>query len=300
MSSAEDIGCATDYNHYVVRIYGNLNRPITFFIVSRTWRARGTLTLDIENGPVGTIVTASGNGFTAEDTVDMITINGDSCTLINTILIDNVGKFTGAFVIPSVENLGKYKITVTDSHGVEANSDFLITGLAEIEVSPSYGAPGATISITGTNFTQIAGTEVTVIMNSNPMVTLVVVDTDADGSFETWFVSPAQSFQSATVTATDEYFIEANDAFKVGLIALIIKPTSGEARTMIAITGIGFEPGTYTLTFGDELNEDYGTVDSGEAISDNFYIPNVEPGVYELVIIDTAENELSVQFTVTE
>ncbi len=173
-----------------------------------------------------------------------------------------------------------------------------ITGLAEIVVSPNYGTPGSTITITGSHFTQIAGTKVTITMNTIPKVTLVVVDTDADGSFKTTFVCPPVDFQTYTITATDEYFIEADDAFKVGLIALIINPTFGEARTRIVISGIGFAPGFYNLKFGDILYEDHGTV-VNEAISDIFYVPNVLPGIYDVTVIDSDENELTVQFIVT-
>jgi uncharacterized protein YoxC len=113
------------------------------------------------------------------------------------------------------------------------------------------------------------------------------------------FVSPAVAFESYEVRAEDAtYGLTAEDDFKVGLIALIINPTSGTAGTELSITGIGFEDGSYNLTFGDELYEDYGTV-SGEAIADIFYVPNVEPGTYEVLVSDSVDNELAVHFTVT-
>ena len=100
------------------------------------------------------------------------------------------------------------------------------------------------------------------------------------------FVSPAVAFTSYDVRAVDTiYNITADDPFKVGLIALIINPTSGTAGTELSITGIGFEDGPYNLTFGEELYADYddgvgipGVTD--EAIADTFWIPNVEPGTY--------------------
>ena len=95
------------------------------------------------------------------------------------------------------------------------------------------------------------------------------------------------------------YGLDAEDDFKVGLIALIINPTSGTAGTELSITGIGFEDGLYNLTFGDDLNEGYGTVVS-EAIADTFWVSNVEPGTYEVLIVDAVGNELTVLFTVTD
>ncbi|MCK4698175.1 MAG: hypothetical protein KAT53_07725, partial [Dehalococcoidia bacterium] len=106
-------------------------------------------------------------------------------------------------------------------------------------------------------------------------------------------------FQTYDVEATDDYSLVATDPFKVGLIALIINPTYGEAGAKISITGIGFAPGSYNVTFGIELYEDYGTVSGGEAISDIFYVPNIEPGLYDIIISDTDDNEMTVEFTVT-
>ncbi len=80
---------------------------------------------------------------------------------------------------------------------------------------------------------------------------------------------------------------------------MIINPIYGEAGTKVSITGIGFAPGDYNVTFGTKLYEEYGTVSGGEAISDLFYVPNIETRIYDVTIIDTDENELTAMFTLT-
>ena len=258
------------------------------------------ITIDVDEGPTGTIVTITGRGFTTTSTLASVQLTGTDMPPVEDLVTDVdvvAGEFEAEFVVPDVA-IGDYEITVTDAGAKTAVADFEVNGVPEIEVDPTYGSPGAVITITGSNFTRIEGTEVYVTMNSAPVSDLVTAETDEDGNFEATFVSPAVTFTTYTVTADDEYSIDATDAFKVGLIALIVNPTSGEAGTEMAITGIGFEDGSYNLTFGDELYEDHGTVAS-EAISDTFFIPNVEPGTYTIVVVDTADNELSAQFTVT-
>jgi len=46
------------------------------------------------------------------------------------------------------------------------------------------------------------------------------------------------------------------------------------------------------------MYEDYGTV-TAEAITDTFYIPNVESGTYKVLVVDSKDNELVVHLTVT-
>ncbi len=265
------------------------------------------LTFDEVSGPVGSVVSVSGRGFSevGDTEVDTVTLGGTACEVLDgPILIDTDGTFELEFIVPVVTEVDDYDVVISDNETLSSTLEYEVDGLSEIVISPTYGAPGATITITGSNFTQISGTEVAVVLGGD---TLVTATTDGNGAFSDTFISPAVAFLTYDVTATDEYFIDATDSFKVGLIALIVNPTSGEAGTKIAITGIGFEPsGNYNLSFGSKLYEDYtdgvgstGVSGTG-AITDNFYIPNVAPGVYSLTIVDQAENELVTQFTVTE
>jgi archaellum component FlaC len=130
----------------------------------------------------------------------------------------------------------------------------------------------------------------------------VTADTLADGTFTGTVVAPATEFKTHTLTAVDEYGVNATDPFKIGLIAMLINPTSGPSGTEVGITGIGFASGTgadgYNMTFGDEMLIELGDVTS-EQISANFFVPSVAAGSYSVTVIDTDENELTQTFTVT-
>jgi hypothetical protein len=223
----------------------------------------------------------------------IVVVDGDVIT------VGGGGTFSADVVIPDLGAEGDYDIEALESVTAAVSSDgFELTGRPEIVVTPTYGTPGSIITVKGNNFTQIAGTEVELLLINPGSEDLVTAETDSNGNFEDTFMSPAVVFQTYAVEATDDYLLFATDPFKVGLIALIINPVYGEAGTELSITGIGFANGDYNLTFGAKLYEDYGTVNL-EAISDTFYVPSVVPGIYTIIISDTDDNEMTVEVRVT-
>ena len=271
-----------------------------------------SITITPDEGNTGTVVTVDGRGWTPTETISFTLDATETVYVVDAavITVGSTGKFSADVVIPSMSSEGEYDLEATESGAVKGPADdsFEVLGLPEISVSPTYGSPGATITVTGSNFTQKADTEVVIELwgkAPNPVLKvadLVIAETDSDGTFEDTFMSPAVGFVGYDVRAYDlDYDLYAEDPFKVGLIAMIINPTHGAAGTEVALTGIGFKgPGNYNLTFGDILYEDHGTgVSGGEAISDIFYVPNVEPGTYDVTVVDEDENELSTMFTVT-
>jgi uncharacterized protein YoxC len=126
------------------------------------------------------------------------------------------------------------------------------------------------------------------------------VETNADGTFSGTFTAPAVEFENYWVNATDVFFVDAFDPFKVGIIALIIQPTSGPAGTEVSVTGSGFKAnGDYNCTFGDIIVLENYPISAVETLADNFYVPTVEPDTYDVTVIDNAGNELSTPFVVT-
>ena len=270
------------------------------FSASKNFVLGASITLDPEEGPTGIRVEVEGRGFTDDETISF-TMDSTTVHVVDddVVTVKSDGTFSAEIIIPDMDSADEYEITATESGNVKGPGyeDFEVDGVPKLVVDPTYGTPGATITVTGSNFTQIAGTEVTVKIGTEILVTAEI---ESDGTFEDTFISPAILFTTYDVVATDEYGIDADDSFKVGLIALIINPEYGEAGTRVSITGIGFAPGDYNVTFGTKLYEEFGIVSTAEAISDLFYVPNVEPGFYYMTIIDTDDNELTRSFMVTD
>jgi uncharacterized protein YoxC len=128
---------------------------------------------------------------------------------------------------------------------------------------------------------------------------LTTVDTSADGMITGTFSVPALAFDPHTVTATDENGIAGSDGFKIGILAVILSPTSGRSGILVTCTGVGFEPAEdYNVTF-DGIVVESGVVAFDETVYAVFTVPGMGPGEYLVGVIDGAGNELLVSFTVT-
>jgi len=263
------------------------------------FKVGASIVLDIDEGPEGSVVQVTGRGFTDDvqinetnvewDDTSSMQIDGDDMT------VDDNGEFVADLIIPTW-GTGEYEINITDGI-VWANTSFTIDGVAALVVTPTYGSPGATITVNGYNFTQVAGLEVTLDLNGTALGT---VDTNAAGEFTTTFTVPAVAFEQYIVNATMPLMLtNATDGFKVGIIAVIISPTSGPSGTEVTLTGTGFAEGTYNATLGNETVVELGTVSSAETLATTFFVPVMDAGTYTLMVVDSADNELSTTYTVT-
>ena len=174
------------------------------------------------------------------------------------------------------------------------------SGSPYLIVAPSYGAPGTTITASGYNFTPYSLVTLGLENTDSPTSNLTTVNALSDGSFKTTFTTPAVAFDWYNITATDDQGLNASTPFKVGIIAIIISPTSGYPGTEVTLTGVGFTPGSYNATLGNITVIDMGIISAGETLSDIFIVPSLPPDNYLLSVVDGNENELAVLFSVLE
>jgi hypothetical protein len=248
-----------DYGVYDVVV----SDDIDWLNVSASIKVGASISLDEDEGPAGTIIKVSGRGFINAHLINDtdVTWDGVPLNVISMLMDDEAwdvddGDFSGEFVAPSYKE-GTYEIMVSATE--TGTADFEIDGETVVEVDPSYGAPGAMITVKGYNFTQDASVDVEVALNYTggaPGWTIyVTAETNADGTFEDVYQAPAIPFDNYKLRAVDEYGLNDTTGFKVGLIAMIINPTSGPSGTDVALTGIGFANGAFNMSFGDD--EDY-------------------------------------------
>jgi len=136
------------------------------------------ITLTPTQGPAGAIIAVAGRGFTPNGVITSVTIDGTNVPMAENKTIGTDGAFSGKLVIPTVK-VGAYNITVEDNGTLTATATFTVTGTTGITVSPRFGVPGATISISGENFTAIADTTVTVTLNTTPPTTVGTFKTNS-------------------------------------------------------------------------------------------------------------------------
>jgi len=271
--------------------------------VSVVFKVGPAITLDITEGSVGTVVEATGRGFTSSGAVTSVTLDGIDCKVLDEgdKNINSNGAFTLEFIIPSVGTADKeYILEVTDTGAKSADMDFQVTDITTIELEPQFGAPGSSVGITGHNFAAISGSDVVIKFDGTTIETL---DTNSEGDISGSILIPAKSTGNYQVVAEQQtYEIQASETFRVGVVLTILTPQTGPTGTRVTLTGIGFTPsGNWDAYFGDVSIFEDEDVSGDTTLSGFFYVPTVEAGEYTVTVVDLDEGvDVDTDFTVTE
>ncbi|MBC7129722.1 hypothetical protein H5T51_00690, partial [Candidatus Bathyarchaeota archaeon] len=207
------------------------------------------ITLSPTSGSAGSIVSISGRGFTANKNIT-VTINVSTTVKtvpqVSQIKTGSDGTFSGQIIIPTFP-VGFATINATDGT-YWATASFKVTGNTKITLTPTSGPPGATVTITGVNFTAIADTPVTVKFGALTVATLY---TDASGSFTGTFEVPSLPTTSYTVTATDKYGLVNSTSFTIALVMIVLTPSSAACGANVTVAGYGFSGANANITIGN-------------------------------------------------
>jgi hypothetical protein len=292
------------YGSYIITAANSWDTDTVPFTVG------ASISLNVEEGPVGKVVQISGRGFTAGEDIVTAGVEIDDvipvqCYVINgPIEVKTDKTFKASVVIPQVSDTGEYSITVTESGGTpkSADADFTVLGLAEIEATPSYGPQGSQITVEGWNFTQISNTNVVVTLDGVGSKTF---KTDSKGYFKGIYTVPAVAAGVQPLLADQAaYNIDADANFRAGLMIVILSPNSGPAGTLVTVTGTGFTAGGTTqwnATFGNKNWVEETTLNPDGTLSAEVYVPTIAPGTYTVVVLDIdAEIEVTGSFAVTK
>ena len=142
------------------------------------------VSLSPTSGPVGQQVTVSGQGFAANSHL-IATFSGTQIPFSYTT--DASGNIpTGAtFTVPQGSTVGVYNVSIIDSKFNFASANFTVT-TSSINVSPTNGPVGTTVTVTGSNF--IDNSTINITFDGNPTTTLPSpITADATGHFVATF-----------------------------------------------------------------------------------------------------------------
>ena len=260
-----------------------------------------SISLDVEEGPVGTLVEVRGWGFTESGTVDSVTLDGIDCGIRDTddLDIQSDGDVNFELIIPGVSSGDRtYVLEVEDDGGKSAAIDFHVTELATIELDPQFGPPGSRVDVHGSHFAAISGSDVVIEISG----TQKTLDTNSKGEISGSITIPAIPSGNYVVEATQDYYnIEASESFRVGTMIVLLEPETGPTGTRVALNGLGFTPGgDWEAYLDDVLIFEDEDVSGDTTISGTFYVPTIEEGTYTVTVVDTEEDiEVKADFTVT-
>ena len=256
------------------------------------------LTIDPEEGPVGTTVTVEGLGF-AEDEEDIelrYYLNGDHEVIEDDITADEDGSWEVSFQIPP-STQGYHKL---DARGAESRlyevEDDIFEVTPGITIDESSGSVGDNITMTGSGF-EADERDITILFDEEAVAT--EIRADDMGYWEDSFEVPEMPTGTYSVTAEGEQthkedISELNFEIEPGIV---FSPDEGHVGMNLTVAGRGFA-----------ANEDVDIIYEGSQVATartnakgsfdvSFLVPESKHGGRPVTAEDDAENEATAIFT---
>ena len=245
--------------------------------------AAGEITLDPDDGVVGTEVEVTGQGFGDEEEI-VVEYDGDDIDIESgDDETDDDGDFDFTIIIPE-SDAGDHTITVIgEDSDTEAEADFSVE--PEMTLTPETGAVGSQVIIYGTGYR--GSRNVTITFDGGVVTTdPVSVRTNSWGSFSASMAVPDAAEGAHQIRVDDGTNTETANFIVQVLAAASISETAGYVGTGVAVSGTGFRANSQiTVSF---INEPVATAISDAAgdFSASFNIPAYPAGTHEVRISD--------------
>jgi hypothetical protein len=194
------------------------------------------------SGPAGCVVTITGTNFDnpAVDDVDFNGVNAASFSVVSATQIRAEA--------PAAVSTGKITVTSSGPGGgtFTSTADFTVASPGTCaptitSFTPTCGAAGTSVAITGTNLFNTATTAGTVQFNGKTATSTVATSTTQISA-----VVPSSATTGKITVATKVATATSTTDFTVGSCVTITSftPTSGPVGTVVTITGTGFTGAT--------------------------------------------------------
>lgn len=212
---------------------------------SQTFTVTPKITVSPTTGVLrGTIITVTGTGFAASKDIT-VTIAGTTKALSVTAT-STTGTISGTYTMPIDQTTGASILIVTDAAGNSAQRTITV-GVPTVTLSPSSGATGTTVQVTGTGFFPALVTYI-IAFDSVVQTTSPSALTSSTGSAIGFFTVPTTAATGThTVALTDTNGNTASATFTVTTVAAAavdsatlsstagtVNPTTGTTQTSFA------------------------------------------------------------------
>jgi len=254
------------------------------------------LTIDPEEGPVGTNVTVEGWGF-AEDEEEIelrYYTDGDYVVVEDDITADEDGSWEVSFQIPPSAQ-GSHEI---DAEGDESN-DYEVED-AIFEVTPGIsldklsGSVGDNITMTGSGF-EANERDITILFDGEEVQT--EIRANDMGSWNGSFEVPEMPIGEYSVTAEGEQTQDISELSFEIKPGIVLSPDEGHVGTALTVTGRGFATDEYVSIMYDGSQVATDTTNAEGSFDVSFTVPESKHGEQLVTAEDDEENEATAIFT---
>ncbi|MGA2670146.1 MAG: IPT/TIG domain-containing protein [Dehalococcoidia bacterium] len=268
---------------------------------SSNFTVKPGLTVSPEEGPVGTNVTVTGQGFAENETGIELRyyLDGNYTTVAQNISADDYGSWNWTLPVPpSTMEVGGHKIDAqghTSTFAQVRDAFFGVTpgiGLSELS-----GSPGENITVTGSGF-YANDRYITILFAGEEPEPEIRVDADALGNWTKVFEVPEMPTGTNNVTAYGESTPKAavtTLSFKIEP-GLALSPDEGHVGTDLTVTGGGFPPDEDVSITYEDNQEATATTDSTGSFVANFVVPKSQHGEHQVIAADTVGNNATATF----
>ncbi|MEK7812360.1 MAG: hypothetical protein AAB296_01250, partial [Candidatus Desantisbacteria bacterium] len=261
----------------------SLQLTTSFFILP-------SVTVKPISGAIGQEITIDGSGFKAQG---LVSIDFGITQTIATTTLSNNGTFSLTFIV-STQPGGTTIITVFDTiHWTLLTIHFLITESINPESLYTEGFVGDEITFSGQGWPQ--NKEITIHFGTH--LTITTTFTSSNGTFSTTFIADTQPHGTTIITAegcmaTGVYFIKPKIA--------LVSPVSGNAGTIVTISGVGFANCIIAINFGSHLSITQTQSSINGTFSATFVIDNQTQGTKTITAKGISSDLATTIFYLTE
>lgn len=172
------------------------------------------------NGIQGVSSTITGTGFAANQAINLTFTQGTTVTTLaaGPVTTTSTGTFSAIVTVPGNAQAGVAIIMAQDHDSNSATTPFTVTraGAPAIAVTPTTGAPGATVAVTGANFAADQPVTLTVDQGSTRLAVITGLTATATGAFTATTTIPTTAASgTVTLTAIDRSGNTATTTFTV-------------------------------------------------------------------------------------
>jgi hypothetical protein len=274
---------------------------------SADFNVKPGLTVNPEDGPVGSNVRVKGQGFAEDEgSIELRYYPGSSYeTVLDNIEADENGSWEKAFLVPSSAR-GAHRLDATGETSAAStvhDTTFEVTPAISIvdesgrSIDNPSGSPGQNITMTGNGF--YASDRYIKILFAGEEAQTEIIRTDDNGHWEGHFEVPAMPIGIYGVTAEGE-LTPAEDLTPLSFeirSGLVLSPAGGHVGTELTVTGYGFPVNEdVNVMYDGNQMETAGTDDHG-SFWISFIVPESQHGQRTVKAQDASGNNATAIFT---